>query len=227
MVNDKKMEGISDLRDESDRDGIRVVSTGLSPTCMNEPSPCIDHDDESHLSAIYISSSWPLTHTQVIELKRDAVPSVVENNLFKKTPLQTSFSGNFLALSSDGRQPQRMTLRDSIQTFIDFRFKVGALFMPVDMTIFWANVLSLYIPSTPTYTEWQTIRRRTQFELQKVEARDHVVEGLIRALDRIDDVVDLVRKAKDTADAKAVLMSSEYEMSEAQASAILALTLGR
>lgn len=54
-----------------------------------------------------------------------------------------------------------------------------------------------------------------------------MVEGLIRALDRIDDVVDLVRKAKDTADAKAVLMSAEYEMSDAQASAILALTLGR
>ena len=78
-------------------------------------------------------------------------------------------------------------------------------------------------PSSPL----QTIRRRTQFELNKVQSRDHVVEGLIRALDRIDDVVDIVRKAKDTADAKAILMSSEYEMSDAQATAILALTLGR
>jgi len=155
MVNDKKMEGISDLRDESDRDGIRVV----------------------------------------IELKRDAVPSVVENNLFKKTPLQSSFPGNFLALGNDGRQPQRLTLRDSLQSFINFRFK--------------------------------TIRRRTQHELRKVEARDHLVEGLIRALDRIDDVVELVRRAKDTAAAKATLMGPEYEMSEAQAQAILALTLGR
>eukprot|EP00624_Nannochloropsis_granulata_P006947 evm.model.NODE_5579_length_11332_cov_19.341246.1 len=119
MVNDKKMEGISDLRDESDREGIRLV----------------------------------------IELKRDAVPSVVENNLFKKTPLQSSFPGNFLALANDGRQPQRLTLRDSLQSFINFRFK--------------------------------TIRRRTQHELGKVEARDHLVEGLIRALDRIDDVVEL------------------------------------
>ncbi len=155
MVNDKKLEGISDLRDESDRDGIRVV----------------------------------------IELKRDAVPTVVENNLFKKTPLQTAFSGNFLALSSDGRQPQRLLIRETLQTFVDFRFK--------------------------------TIRRRTQHELGKVEGRDHVVEGLIRALDRIDDVVELVRRAKDTAGAKAVLMSPVYDMSDAQATAILALTLGR
>jgi len=155
MVNEKKMEGISDLRDESDREGIRVV----------------------------------------IELKRDAMPSVVENNLFKKTALQSSFPGNFLALANDGRQPQRLTLRESLQSFIDFRFK--------------------------------TIRRRTQHELSKLESRDHVVEGLIRALDRIDDVVELVRRAKDTAAAKATLMGSQYDMSEAQAQAILALTLGR
>jgi DNA gyrase subunit A len=61
---------------------------------------------------------------QVIELKRDAVPTVVENNLFKKTQLQVSFPGNLLALSSDGKQPQRLTLRDALQTFVDFRFQV-------------------------------------------------------------------------------------------------------
>merc|ERR1719157_76109 len=74
LVNDKKIDGISDLRDESDRDGIRVV----------------------------------------IELKRDAVAAVVQNNLLKKTPLQTTFSGNFLALFNGGTRPQRFTLREAL-----------------------------------------------------------------------------------------------------------------
>lgn len=73
----------------------------------------------------------------------------------------------------------------------------------------------------------QTIRRRTKHELGKLEARDHVVQGLLLALDRIDDVVDLVRKAKDTAAAKATLMGDNYGLTEPQAAAILALTLGR
>lgn len=90
LVNEKKIDGIADLRDESDRDGIRVV----------------------------------------IELKRDAVANVVLNNLYKKTPLQTTFSGNFLALmsksSNDGAQslvPQRFTLRQALDCFLDFRFE--------------------------------------------------------------------------------------------------------
>jgi DNA gyrase subunit A len=90
MVNEKKLEGIADLRDESDRDGIRVV----------------------------------------IELKRDAIVNVVLNNLYKKTPLQTTFSGNFLALmasktegsNSQSLVPQRFTLRQALDCFLDFRF---------------------------------------------------------------------------------------------------------
>ena len=82
LVNDKKISGIADLRDESDRDGVRVV----------------------------------------IELKKDAIPALVQNNLFKKTSLQTSFSGNMLALVDDGKQPQRLSLKTLLQTFIDFRF---------------------------------------------------------------------------------------------------------
>ena len=82
LVNDKKIDGIADLRDESDRDGIRVV----------------------------------------IELKRDAVAAVVQNNLFKLTPLQTSFSGNLLYLDKDGTVPTRFTLRDGLDRFLDFRF---------------------------------------------------------------------------------------------------------
>jgi DNA gyrase subunit A len=83
LVNDKKIDGISDLRDESDRNGIRVI----------------------------------------IELKRDAVAAVVQNNLFKKTALQTAFSGNMLALIDNGKQPQRINLRQSLDIFIEYRFK--------------------------------------------------------------------------------------------------------
>ena len=82
-VNDKKIDGISDLRDESDRDGIRVV----------------------------------------IELKKDAVPAVVQNNLYKKTQMQSSFSGNFLALMGGGKNPQRFTLRSALDEFLNFRFE--------------------------------------------------------------------------------------------------------
>lgn len=81
LVNDKKLEGIADLRDESDRDGIRVV----------------------------------------IDLKRDAIPRVVLSNLFKKTELQTSFSGNLVALTDAGKSPTRITLRSALQEFIAFR----------------------------------------------------------------------------------------------------------
>jgi len=116
LVNDKKIEGIADLRDESDRDGVRVV----------------------------------------IELKRDAVPAVVLNNLYKKTPLQTSFSGNFLALMGSGTKPERFTLRSSLDCFLDFRF--------------------------------DTIRRRCTFQLKKVESRSIVVQGLLLALESVDQV---------------------------------------
>ncbi len=82
LVNDKKLEGIADLRDETDRDGMRMV----------------------------------------IELKKDAVPAVVQNNLFKKTALQTSFPGNMLALVEEGTQPRRITLREALKVFIAFRY---------------------------------------------------------------------------------------------------------
>eukprot|EP00903_Cladosiphon_okamuranus_P010462 g9898.t1 len=155
MVNDKKLDGIADLRDESDRDGVRVV----------------------------------------IELKRDANPQVVENNLFKKTQLQTSFSGNMLALGSDGTKPHRFSLRAAIQSFVDFRFS--------------------------------TVRRRTAFELGKVQAREHIVQGMLRALGMIDAVIELVRASTDTSSARDGLMAEPYGLSHEQADAILALRLGR
>jgi DNA gyrase subunit A len=155
LVNEKKIDGISDLRDESDRDGIRVV----------------------------------------IELKRDAIPAVVQNNLFKKTALQTTFSGNMLALIDDGRQPSRLNLKQALEIFIEHRFK--------------------------------TLRRRTAHQLQKLKSRDHLVIGMIKALQQIDELIDLLRNSKDTATAKTVLMSDKYRFSNEQADSILALRLSR
>lgn len=144
MVNEKKLDGVSDLRDESDRDGIRVV----------------------------------------IELKRDAIAAVVQNNLFKKTALQVSFSGNMLALTNKGTEPQRVTLREGLKVFIAYRF--------------------------------ETLRRRTAFKLHKCEARDHLVQGMLKALKSIDDIVAIMTKSKDAASAKDILMSDKYGFSAEQ-----------
>lgn len=156
LVNDKKIEGIADLRDESDRDGIRVV----------------------------------------IELKRDAIPALVQNNLFKKTALQMTFSGNMLALVDEGKQPQRITLRQGLDLFIDYRF--------------------------------HTLRRRTKYQLKKLNARNHIVEGMILAMNRMDDIITLLRKTKEsTENVKAMLTSSKYGLSTIQADAILNMQLRR
>jgi DNA gyrase subunit A len=152
MVNEKKLDGISDIRDESDRDGMRLV----------------------------------------IELKRDAYPKVVLNNLYKATPLQSNFSCNMLALV-DG-EPITLTLRHALQVFLDFRYEV--------------------------------ITRRTQYELRKAEERDHLLQGLLIALNHLDAVIALIRGADDSSSAKLGLIES-YGLSEAQADAILAMQLRR
>lgn len=155
MVNEKKLDGISDLRDESDRDGIRMV----------------------------------------LELKRDATPEVVLNNLYKKTSLQTAFPGNIVALVSNGRQPQRINLKQALEIFINFRF--------------------------------ETIRRRSAYQLDKVKTRLHIVQGLLLALSKIDKIIDLIRTSKDEKSVKAALSSDLYGLTVTQADAILALRLGR
>ena len=158
LVNDKKLEGIADLRDESDREGIRVV----------------------------------------IELKRDAVASVVLNNLYKKTPLQTTFSGNFLAIMSNKEKgalvPQRFTLRQALDCFIDFRF--------------------------------ETFRRKARHQLRKVQARAHIVDGLLKALDKVDEVIEIVRSSEDQQAAK-LAVQDLLSTSEDQTDAILKLQLGQ
>jgi DNA gyrase subunit A len=158
LVNDKKLEGIADLRDESDRDGIRMV----------------------------------------IELKRDAVASIVLNNLYKKTPLQTTFSGNFLAIMSNKEKgvlvPQRFTLRQALDCFVDFRF--------------------------------ETIRRKARHQLGKVQARAHIVDGLLIALDKVDKVIEIVRSSEDQQAAR-LAVQEVLDTSEDQTEAILKLQLGQ
>jgi DNA gyrase subunit A len=152
MVNDKKIDGISDIRDESDRDGMRIV----------------------------------------IELKRDAYPRVVLNNLFKQTPLQANFGCNMLALVNG--EPQLLTLKQFLEVFLDFRI--------------------------------ETITRRTQYQLRKAQERDHILQGLLIALENLDAIIALIRGAADTASAKQELMDS-YQLSETQADAILQMQLRR
>ncbi|NET59272.1 MAG: DNA topoisomerase (ATP-hydrolyzing) subunit A [Symploca sp. SIO2E6] len=152
MVNDKRLDGISDIRDESDRDGMRVV----------------------------------------IELKRDAYARVVLNNLYKQTPIQTNFGANMLALVDN--EPQLITLKQFLQVFLDFRI--------------------------------ETIARRTQYQLRKAEERDHLLVGLLIALDNLDAVIALIRGAADTATARDQLME-QFGLSSAQADAILQMQLRR
>ena len=152
LVNDKKLEGIADIRDESDRDGMRIV----------------------------------------IELRRDAYPQVVLNNLFKLTPLQSNFNAYMLSLV-DG-EPVLLTLRKMLQVFLDFRV--------------------------------ETIERRTRYLLRKAEERDHILLGLLIALDHLDEIIALIRAAPDTPTAREQLIE-RFDLSEAQSDAILQMQLRR
>ena len=152
LVRDKTIEGISDLRDESDRDGLRIV----------------------------------------IELKRGEMADVVLNNLYKHTPLQTNFGVIMLAIV--GGRPRYLSLVEALEHFIEFRREV--------------------------------VRRRTEFELRKAEARAHILEGLKIALDRLDAVITLIRESKSPAEARDGLMAS-FGLSQIQAQAILDMQLQR
>jgi len=152
LVRDKSLEGISDLRDESDRDGMRIV----------------------------------------IELKRGEVPEVVLNNLYKQTPFQTTFGVIMLAIA--GGRPRVLPLLDMVEQFVAFRHGV--------------------------------VRRRTEFELRKAEARAHILEGLKIALDHLDAVITLIRGARNPAEARTGLMA-RFELSQIQAQAILDMQLQR
>ena len=150
LVNDGKLEGISDIRDESDRNGMRIV----------------------------------------YELKKDAIPNVVLNKLYKYTQLQTSFSVNNIALVN-GR-PETLNLKDLIKHFVDHRHEV--------------------------------VIRRTQYELKKAEERAHILEGLIIAVDNLDEVIKLIRASRTPEEARNGLME-RFSLSELQAKAILDMRL--
>lgn len=152
LVHEKRLEGISDIRDESDRNGMRIV----------------------------------------IELKKDVYPQVVLNYLYKHTSLQETFGANMLALV-DGK-PRILTLREMIYYYLEHQKDV--------------------------------VTRRTRFELNKAEARAHILEGLIKALDHIDEIVALIRSNRDTPTARTALME-RFGFSEKQAQAILDMRLAR
>ena len=152
LINDKKLEGISDIRDESDRDGMRVV----------------------------------------YEIKRDAMANVVLNNLYKYTSLQNSFSINNIALVH-GR-PMMLNLKDLIHHYVEHRHEV--------------------------------LIRKTRYELAEAQKRAHILEGLLIALDRLDEVIALIRKSQTPDEARNGLISN-FGLSELQSKAILELRLQR
>jgi DNA gyrase subunit A len=157
-VRDKKLEGISDLRNESDRDGLRMV----------------------------------------IELKRDAIPRVVLNQLYKHTQLQTTFGVIMLALVPDATTkrlvPKVMPLKEVLEHYVTHRHEV--------------------------------IVRRAQFELDKALEREHILEGLKIAVDNIDEVIKIIRAAPDTPVASTQLQT-RFKLSERQAEAILNMRLAK
>jgi DNA gyrase subunit A len=129
----------------------------------------------------------------MIELRPDANPQIVLNNLFKHTPAQSTFPVNMVALV-DG-VPRTVNLQDALQAWVDHQVVV--------------------------------LTRRTQFRLDKAEARLHIVEGLLKALDMIDAIVKAIRASKDRAAARTTLMGKGFEFSEIQANHILDMALGR
>lgn len=151
LVQEKKIDGIKDLRDESNKDGVRVV----------------------------------------VELKKDSYPKKVLNTLFKMTELQTTFHVNMLALV-DGLQPRVLNLKSVLEEHIKHRQEV--------------------------------VRRRTEFDLLKAQERAHILEGLKKALDKIDVVIDIIRKSKDKDEAKINLIK-KFGFTDRQVTAILEMKL--
>jgi DNA gyrase subunit A len=150
LVTDKTIPGISDLRDESDKDGMRIV----------------------------------------VELKRGEIPDVTINQLFKFTDLQVTFGCNMLAL--DKGLPRTMNIKHMIASWIEHRIEV--------------------------------VRRRARFELTKAEARAHLLEGYLKALDHLDEVVKIIRASTSRDEARSMLMA-QYTLTERQANAVLDLRL--
>ncbi len=157
LVNDKKVEGISEIRDETDRESSAQKKVRI-----------------------------------VIELKRDAIPQIILNKLYKMTQMQTSFGVINLAIVNG--QPKVLNLADTLSEFIAFRREV--------------------------------VRNRTMYELKKAKLRAHILEGLKKAIDIIDEIIKLIRASRSTEDAKLGLVN-KFKFSEIQAQAILDMQLRR
>lgn len=151
LVNDKKITGIKDIRDESDKEGLSIV----------------------------------------IDLKNDAVPQKVLNQLYKYTELQKDFHLNMIGLV-EGIQPQQLSLKDILEQYVEHRQIV--------------------------------VRRRTEFDLGKAKERAHILEGLVIALDHIDEVIATIKKSKDKEEAHVNLMK-KFKLTDVQATAILEMRL--
>ncbi len=151
LVRDKKIEGIKDVRDESDKDGVRIV----------------------------------------IDLKKEALANKILNQLFSYTQLQETFHMNMLALV-DGIEPHVLNLKTILEKYIEHRQTV--------------------------------VRRRTEYELKKAKEREHILEGLKKALDHIDEVIKTIRASKDRAEAQTNLIK-KFKLTEIQANAILDMRL--
>jgi len=157
LVNEKKVEGISEIRDETDRESTAQKKVRV-----------------------------------VIELKRDAMPQIILNKLYKMTQMQVSFGVINLAIVNG--QPKVLSLTDTLSEFITFRREV--------------------------------VRNRTIYDLKKARARAHILEGLIKAIDIIDEIIKLIRRSRSTDEAKEGLVR-QYKFSEIQAQAILDMQLRR
>lgn len=152
LVEEKRIEGIKDLRDESDKEGLRIT----------------------------------------IDLKNDAPAKKILNQLFKYTDLEKSFHANFLALVDKGIQPTVLSIKELVLAYLEHRKEI--------------------------------IFRRTQFRLKKAKERNHILEGLKKALDHIDDIIKLIKASQDKEDAQKKLMN-KYDFTEIQANAILEMKL--
>jgi len=152
LVKDKKVDGIKDIRDESDKDGVRVV----------------------------------------VDLKSEAYPQKVLNRLYKLTDLQRTFHVNLLALTEEGLQPHVQPLKAALENYVEHRYHV--------------------------------ITRRTQFDLARAKERAHILEGLKKALDHIDQIIATIKKSADKEEAHGALCK-KFKLSAAQATAILEMKL--
>jgi DNA gyrase subunit A len=153
LVRSKRIDGIAELRDESDRHGMRIV----------------------------------------VELKREGQPRQVLSNLYKFTAMQSTFAVNMLALVD--RQPRTVSLKRMLESFIGHRREV--------------------------------IRRRSEFDLEKARERAHILEGLLKALDNLDEVIKTIRRSPSADEAKQRLMKAPFKLSDRQAQAVLDMQLRR